>query len=74
MLNQRLLDETELRPVTSLVFECQLWQYGHVACFLLIGLFLYETTLTGGDQGNTHITHGWGNLIDPTEWGLKWKG
>ncbi len=30
--NQRLLHETESRPVTSIVCECQLRLHGHVAC------------------------------------------
>ena len=28
--NQRLLRETESRPITSIVRQCQLWLYGHV--------------------------------------------
>lgn len=31
---------------------------------LLIGLFLYETTVNGGDQGDAQVTHGWGEVID----------
>ena len=31
--NQRLLRETESRPITSIVCQRQLWLYGHVACY-----------------------------------------
>lgn len=41
---------------------------------LLAGSFLYETTLSGGDQGGSHLMHGWGMLIDPAKRDLKWKG
>lgn len=44
------LHETESRPTTSLVHECQLQLYGHVARFLdvtLVRVVLYETTLQG---------------------------
>lgn len=56
----------------------QLWMYGYVAHFpdiiLLIVLFLYKTTLSRGDQGDTHVTLGCGKLISPAMSGLEWKG
>ncbi len=33
VLNRRLLRETDLRPITCIVCERQLWLYGHVACY-----------------------------------------
>ena len=33
LLNQRLLRETESRPITSIFCQCQLRLYGHVACY-----------------------------------------
>lgn len=41
---------------------------------LLIGLFLYETTLRGGDKGDAYMTHGKGKFIDQTMSGLEWEG
>lgn len=28
--------------------------------------------MSGGDQGDIHVTHGWGKLIDPLR-GLEWE-
>lgn len=51
VLNQLLLNETELRPVISLVQKYQFKMYEYLACFLdqsyLQLLFLYEITLIG---------------------------
>lgn len=39
---------------------------------LVIGSFLCETTLSGGHQGDAHVTHEWGKLINPAGRGLEW--
>lgn len=39
---------------------------------LLRGLFVFETTVIGGDQGNTLVTYGWGKSADPAGRDLGW--
>lgn len=39
---------------------------------LLIGLIMWKTTLTGGDQGGSHKTGGW-DKINSTKSGLEWE-
>lgn len=72
--SQRVRRETETWVVATLVHERQLWHYGTASLgtwqasrmsILLIGLFLYETTVNEGDQGDAQVTHGWGEGIDP---------
>lgn len=41
---------------------------------LLTELSLHKITLSGEDQGDVHVTHGKGNVINPVKKGLEWKG
>ncbi len=64
--NQRLLHETGLRSVTSRVCERQLQLYGHVACLPndpAHRVLSVRDNLSGGDQGDSQATHGWGKSI-----------
>lgn len=38
-----------------------------------IGLFLYEATLSGAEQGDAHVTQNLGKSIDPIKSGLEWE-
>lgn len=74
VLSQQLFDESELGPITILIWECQIWLYGHMPLFKdfdpTYGVVSVLKTLIGGHQGNTHSTHGWDKLIDPAGRGL----
>lgn len=41
---------------------------------LLTGLFLYEMTLSGGDQGCILVTHGWGKSAVLVGKDMGWTG
>ena len=77
--NQRLLRETELRFITSIVYQHQLQLYGHATqkLVLFVRWSLKIITQSGGDQGDpAHKICGWGKSIILVgsylvrEWGL----
>lgn len=71
---QWLLYETESRTVTNRVLEWMGVRHGSQTSILRMGLFLYETILSREVQGNAHVTHSWGKLIDHAKSGLELEG
>lgn len=49
-----------------------MWHTSHMV--ILLPGFLYETTLSGEDQVDTHIAHSLGRLIEPAGRELEWIG
>ncbi len=76
--NQRLLYETESRPVTSIVRERQLWLYGQVARLPDVDpphrVVCVRDNPSGGARGDTHVTRGWGKSINYAKNCLGWEG
>ena len=73
--NERLLRETQMRFVTRIVREHQLWLYGHVAHFpdanLLTRYSQRGSLLSGGGQWADHVPRGCRWLIS-TSRGWEW--
>ncbi|KAG0711750.1 Major facilitator superfamily domain-containing protein 1 [Chionoecetes opilio] len=66
--NQLLHHETESRPLTCIVRQCQLRLYGHVARYPetdpshQVVSVRYNPAQRGGGQGGAHKARGWGKL------------
>ncbi len=69
--NQRLLHETESRPVTSIVCECQLWLYGHIVHFPDMDPAHRVLSVRDSSEWRRlrgwHVTRGWGKSTDHAE-------
>ena len=78
MLNQQLLRETESRPITTIVNQCQLQLYGQVSRYqnliLFVRLFLKEITRGGEGQGDDHKVRGWAKSMLAVGSDLVWEG
>lgn len=65
-----------LLPVKSVIANSDYMDSWHTfwTSILLLGLFLYETSLSGVHHGDVHVTHGWGKLMESARRDLGWRG